>query len=114
MSEKDSFWQKYSLVQAVNIVIPVFNQLDLVKQCLSSVFAAHTHIGHQVTVVNDASTQPGVATYLRELASRGRIVVIENSENRGFVKSVNDGMRSNPGFDVVLLNSDTIRLRPLA
>ena len=114
MSEKIPFVRSARGCRAVNIVIPVFNQLDLVKQCLSSVFAAHTDIEHQVTVVNDASTQPGVATYLRQLASQGRIVVIENSENRGFVKSVNDGMRSNAGFDVVLLNSDTIRLRPLA
>jgi GT2 family glycosyltransferase len=108
MFEKRSLGPERLAIRGVNIVIPVFNQLDLVRQCLSSVFAAQTDVEHDVTVVNDGSTQPGVARYLRRLASQSRIVLVENSKNVGFVKSVNKGMRLSAGLGVVLLNSDTI------
>ena len=105
-----NFWliqSKIHLCQ-VNIVIPVFNRLDLVRQCLSSVLAAQTEIEYQITVVDDASTEPEVSSYLWELATRQEIVLITNTFNCGFVRSVNKGLTSSAGMDVLLLNSDTI------
>ena len=41
------------------------------------------------------------------LAGQGRITLLRNERNRGFVQSVNVGMSRHPDRDVVLLNSDT-------
>ena len=41
------------------------------------------------------------------MAREGRITLVENQQNQGFVGSANEGMRAS-GRDVVLLNSDTL------
>ena len=49
----------------------------------------------------------GIAHDLDELAADGRITLLRNERNQGFVRSVNRGMTLHRDRDVVLLNSDT-------
>jgi hypothetical protein len=57
-------------------------------------------------VIDDASPEPGIATWLDELAAQQRIELLRNASNLGFVHSVNRGLALHPDRDVVLLNSD--------
>src|SRR6202043_140084 len=42
------------------------------------------------------------------LAAEGRITLLRNSQNQGFVSSVNRALAQHPAHDAVLLNSDTL------
>lgn len=91
----------------VDIIIPAYRGLDDTRQCIESVLRQQQRTGHEVIVINDASPEPELVSYLTETAAGGRITLLENQENLGFVQSVNRGMRLHEDRDVVLLNSDT-------
>ena len=58
-------------------------------------------------MIDDSSPEPALSAWLDGLARAGRITLHRNSENLGFVASVNRGDGAGRGRDVVLLNSDT-------
>jgi hypothetical protein len=92
----------------VEIVLPVYGGLDVLGRCLSSLFAAKCRTPWHLTLINDASPQPEVGPWLRELALKHpEVTVLTNARNLGFVGTVNLGMRLAGRRDVVLLNSDT-------
>ena len=93
--------------RTVSIVVPVYRGLAETRACLESVFAAVNTLRTSVTVINDATPEPELADYLRDLTARNLIHLIEHKTNTGFVASVNEGMSLHPESDVVLLNSDT-------
>ena len=61
----------------------------------------------EVVAVDDASPDPEIVAEVGDLAAKGRITLVRNDTNAGFVHSVNRGMALHPDRDVVLLNSDT-------
>ena len=91
----------------VGIVIPVYRDLKTVKRCVSSVLK--TLQGHDVELllVNDASPEPAITQYCRDLSEKSHVRLIEHSENLGFVASVNEGIVALSCRDVIILNSDT-------
>lgn len=92
----------------VDIIVPVYRGLDETHCCLESVLAASGQTAWRLIVINDCSPEPEVTSWLRDFARRDpRIVLLENPENLGFVRSVNRGMALSQENDVLLLNSDT-------
>jgi GT2 family glycosyltransferase len=93
----------------IDVVIPVYRGERQSRACIDSVLrqAPAQRNGCRVIVVDDASPEPGIVTYLDELARTGAITLLRNDANIGFVASVNRGMSVSPDSDVVLLNSDT-------
>ncbi len=91
----------------VAIVIPVYRGFAETKRCLESVLEHRGRVPAEVLVVDDCSPEPQISEWLDLLAARGEITLLRNESNRGFVASVNRGMREAGGRDVVLLNSDT-------
>ena len=57
--------------------------------------------------VDDHSPEPRLSAWLDSLAAEGRIQLVRNRRNRGFVASVNIGIEASGKHDVVLPNSDT-------
>jgi GT2 family glycosyltransferase len=105
----------------INIIIPVFKNRELTTRCLESVLASQLPGGTTITVVDDDSPEPKISEYCRALADEGRVELLKNDENLGFVVSVNRGFSAQPDSDVLLLNSDTevandwlVRLRACA
>jgi GT2 family glycosyltransferase len=100
--------QRVSYDPVVEIVVPVYGNLRLVQRCLHSVQASTGTAAMHITVINDASPDLAVRTWLNAFAlANPEVTVIENSRNLGFVETVNLGMRLAGRRDVVLLNSDT-------
>ncbi len=94
--------------ETVDIVVPVYKGLAETKACLESVLASASKRPFRVVIVDDASPEPQLTGYLRQLRDRDtRVALIENPANAGFVTSVNRGMQHDGSRDVVLLNSDT-------
>lgn len=93
----------------VAIVVPVYRELALVRACLDSVQAslAHNRTPARIVVIDDASPEPALSRWLDTLAAGGRITLLRNPCNLGFIETVNRGMRALPDHDVLLLNADT-------
>lgn len=86
-----------------DLVIPVYNALRSTRACLESVrrFAPPWA---RVVVINDASD----VTTTAFLRAQDGIVLLENTENLGFVKTANRGLLFSDAPWVCLLNSDTL------
>lgn len=89
----------------LSIVIVAFNARADLERCLDSLHAAPPSVAHDITVVDNASTDGGVA------AVRGRwpgIRIVALASNRGFAAGSNAGIRATEGELLLLLNSDTV------
>jgi GT2 family glycosyltransferase len=92
--------------QRCDVIIPVFRGLRETLACIDSVLKTvdrHT----RVVVVNDATDDIALAAALEGLAADGRITLLNNNVNKGFVASVIRALALHPADDAVLLNSDT-------
>jgi GT2 family glycosyltransferase/glycosyltransferase involved in cell wall biosynthesis len=89
------------------VVVPVYRGLDATQACLYALLAA-LPAGARIIVVDDATPEPALASWLGELEAAKRIALIRHASNRGFPAAVNSGLERAGGCDVLLLNSDTI------
>lgn len=92
---------------ATVVIIPVHNGGAAVAGCLDAVLERTRGPGVELLVIDDASTDPAIVELLDEHQARGSITLLRFDENRGFTRTVNEGMRWADGRDVILLNSDT-------
>lgn len=98
---------KISTEHPVTVIIPIYRGLSQTQNCVESVLR-NTPAVATVMLVNDYSPEPALRDYCREVsATDSTIVLIENEENLGFVRSVNKAIAQAGAVDVVLLNSDT-------
>jgi N-acetylglucosaminyl-diphospho-decaprenol L-rhamnosyltransferase len=86
----------------ISVVVVSFNARDHLLACLAAV-EAHLALPHEVTVVDNASTD-GSPAAVRERFPR--VKVIANAENVGFSRANNQGIRLGSGEYVLILNSD--------
>ena len=85
----------------IAVVILNWNGESLLKQFLPSVMAHST--GADIYVVDNASTDGSVAFLKKEYPTIG---IVQNSENGGFAKGYNDGLKHIEADIYCLLNSD--------
>ncbi|MBV8906617.1 MAG: glycosyltransferase [Acidobacteriia bacterium] len=91
----------------IDIIIPVYRGLEKTRTCLESVSRSEHLADVNVVLVNDATPEEGLITYLRTFAAEHGSQLLEHGQNTGFVASANEGMGLHPNRDVILLNSDT-------
>lgn len=89
----------------LSIVIVAFNARVDLERCLESLHAAPPSIPHDITVVDNASSDGGVAAVQARWPAVRTVVL---GENRGFAAGNNAGIRATAGDLLLLLNSDTI------
>ncbi|MDE2007414.1 MAG: glycosyltransferase, partial [Rhodospirillales bacterium] len=92
---------------AVDVVIPVYRGLAETRRCLESVLADPDRPPGAVIVIDDATPEKPLAAWLGGMARAGRIRLLRNARNQGFVASVERGMEAAGRNDVALLNADT-------
>ena len=93
----------------VDIVVPIYNAYEYTEECIKSILRNTNLNEHTLLLINDKSPDERILPMLQKYAkenSNKNIVVLENEENSGFVKTVNNGMKYSQN-DVILLNSDT-------
>ncbi|MBL0511287.1 glycosyltransferase family 2 protein [Aeromonas media] len=100
------------LAHHVSIIIPNYESLDDIQDCLSSIRKYYDNKQVDIIVVDNASALE-VRTYLRDQAVKEfDITYIENEFNAGFTYAVNQGIKvAKPGSDIVLLNNDALLTR---
>jgi GT2 family glycosyltransferase/glycosyltransferase involved in cell wall biosynthesis len=91
----------------IDVVIPVYKGLRETQACIESVLSSPCSSRFRAIVINDASPESELTWFIRRLADKDKITLIENPRNLGFVRSANAGMQTSKR-DVVLLNSDTV------
>ncbi len=95
----------------VDIIIPVFNAMDDLKNCVESILR-HTDLSlHRMVLIDDCSTDEEIRSYLKGLRASNHaldIKVVFNNQNLGFPATVNKGLRLSSTRDCLILNSDTI------
>lgn len=90
----------------VDIVLPTYNAIEHVKQCVNSVKISTEEVPYRFVFVNDASTTPEIKKFFKKEIGE-RDIYLENDANLGFVKTANRGIQASSENDVVLLNTDT-------
>jgi len=93
----------------ISIIVPVYNAIDEVIDCLDSVIQ-NTPLGRNIKllVINDASSDKNVYEKLNKYESLPSVKIIHNKKNIGYTNNVNYGISLCDRDDIVLLNSDTI------
>lgn len=97
----------------VTIVLPVYNAFSLLPDVLARV-VKNTDLPWHLVVIEDCSSDPEVRPWLtewvaaQEAQTPGRITLLLNEQNKGFIASVNRGFAEaiKRGNHVLLLNSD--------
>lgn len=95
--------------QPVDVLIPVYDGLNETLECINSALAARklNRTPHRLVVIDDATPLPALSKALKLLANKGKITLLSNAVNLGFIGSMNRAMGLSPGKDVVWLNADT-------
>jgi GT2 family glycosyltransferase len=86
----------------VSIVIPNYNGEKYIETCLKSVFN-QDFADYEVVVVDNASKDKSPEMIQKQYSE---VIYIQNKENYGFAKAVNQGIKQAKGKYVVLLNND--------
>ncbi|MBF8680110.1 glycosyltransferase family 2 protein [Pseudomonas fulva] len=93
----------------VDVLIPVYNGLEETLECINSALDARklNRTAHRLVVIEDKTPVPALAKALKVLAAKGKITLIQNAVNLGFIRTMNRAMALSPTKDVVWLNADT-------
>ena len=93
----------------ITVIIPVYDDFEATRACLISVEAAvKITPGAQILVIDDASPNQAIKTFLSDFASsRPNHHLRSHAANQGYIGSINHALRLVTAGDVVLLNSDT-------
>ena len=89
----------------LSIVLVAFNARAELERCLASLHEAPPSIGHDITVVDNASRDGGIEAVRRRWPG---VRIVALAENRGFAAGNNAGIRATAGDLLLLLNSDTV------
>jgi len=102
----------YADSKTIAILIPVFNALEYVKECIKSVIKNTETFQVSVIIINDASDQETTDWLVKIHHEHPEIQLIHNEINLGYTRSINLGLQASLNTDyVILLNSDTVVTR---
>ena len=90
----------------VSVIIVNYNTLELTKNTIESVFEKTQGIKYEIILVDNASTDGSIKFF--EMNYKNKIIFIKNSENLGFGRANNEGIKIAKGKYIFLLNSDTL------
>ncbi len=88
-----------------SIIIVSFNTKDILRRCLDTMKTYLGKYDHEIIVV-DNDSRDGTQDMLKK--DFPGIELVENSENLGFAKAVNTGLRRASGEILGLINSDIV------
>jgi len=88
----------------LSVIIVSYNVRDYLRQALSSVIMAAEKIIHEITVVDNHSSDGSPEMVRKEFSS---VMLIASETNEGFAAACNRGIRASSGEYLLVLNPDT-------
>ena len=83
-------------MKPIDIIVPIYNAYEFTEECIKSVIKNTDLTVHTLVLINDKSPDekilPMLLKYKNENTNK-KIVVLDNEQNMGFVKTVNKGMQ---------------------
>jgi len=107
-TKKTSLLQKYPTKPRISIVIPTYNNLDLLKGCIASIQRYTDLTEIEVIIVANGCTD-ATREYVYSLGNPFKLYWID--QRVGFIKATNAGIKESMGEFIILLNND-VELRP--
>lgn len=95
----------------VSVIIVTYNNVDLNRQCLESLFGRNEWPNVEVFAVDNASKDATPAYLLEAEKQYPNLRVILNDDNRGFAAANNQALNLATGDVLILLNNDTVSPR---
>jgi GT2 family glycosyltransferase len=89
----------------LSIIIVSYNTKDITRNCLSSIYQNPPLQTFEIIVVDNNSSDKSQDTIEREFPG---VILVKNSENVGFARASNQGIRISRGEYILILNSDTL------
>lgn len=89
----------------VSIIIVNWNARDELLKCLKSIYEETKQVSFEIIVVDNASSD-GSSESVKERFPQ--VKVIDNTENKGFSKANNQGIKEAEGKYILLLNPDML------
>ncbi|OGW84689.1 MAG: hypothetical protein A2987_06560 [Omnitrophica bacterium RIFCSPLOWO2_01_FULL_45_10] len=108
--------KKMKLAQC-DIIIPVFNRLDVTKNCLGSIYERTDTESNLILIDNgsDRETRDFLdslyVSHQAQADAKKKIreaIVIHNNSNKGWVKAVNQGLKLSLSPYICIMNNDTV------
>lgn len=92
-----------------DIIVPIYNAYDCVVELVDSLVKYTNLKENRIILINDKSPDERIGKLLKKYKKEyPNFVILENEKNKGFVGTVNVGMKQSKENDVLLLNSDTV------
>ncbi len=89
----------------LSVIIVSYNVRDYLRQALRSVITAAENISHEITVVDNNSSDASPEMVRKEFPS---VLLIASDTNEGFSAACNKGIRTSSGEYLLVLNPDTL------
>lgn len=91
-----------------DVVLPVFNGLTYVKNCVDSILKYTGDCDHKLFIVDDCSDSYTTSFLEQQARQHAHVFLHRNEQNLGFIRSCNYGIKQGSAPYVVLVNSDVI------
>ena len=109
-AKPDRLPQGYLLMKRkykASIVIPNYSRKKDLERLLPSI-ASQTLNDYEVIIIDDASPDKSVAEYIKDFVRNHEDMrLVENTENRGFVRTCNKGIKLSNADYICILTNDT-------
>jgi GT2 family glycosyltransferase len=89
----------------LSIIIVNYNTKEVIRNCLSSIYKNPYEQPFEVIVVDNNSLDGSQEVIEREFCD---VILIKNSENVGFARANNQGIKISSGEYILILNPDTV------
>ncbi|MFH1061306.1 MAG: glycosyltransferase family 2 protein [Candidatus Omnitrophota bacterium] len=89
----------------LSIIIVNYNTGKFLLDCVKSIYSGHELSGFEIIIIDNASSDDSLIQLKKEYP---HILLVNNKENLGFGKAVNQGIKIANNKFILLLNPDTI------
>jgi len=97
----------YQLNKKISIIIPSYNLIDDMKDCIDAILSFDSDFIDIIVV--DNNSEDNVRDFLKKAENENKIKYIQNDINYGFTYAIEQGIAiSDANSDILLLNNDAI------